>query len=166
MKKIGIILILVWPALIAWFGLHSVFAPKWYYASAFIERNDASIDDVNRAFAEVTPKSAHMELTRVDNTDLSMISARDRDAQALADKLNAVANAIVDKLRDRTPRAPSLTAAAEPPTRPGATFPLIPNLLAGIVLGLFPAVAGIILILVSAARNVSPTPPAAQSPAV
>ena len=80
-----------------------MFAPKWYYASAFIERNDASIDDVNRAFAEETPKSAHMELTWVDNTDLSMISARDRDAQALADKLNAVANAIVDKLRDRTP---------------------------------------------------------------
>lgn len=161
MKKIGIILILIWPALIAWFGFHALFAPKWYYASAVIERNDASIDDMNRAFAQISPKPSYIEFTPVDNTDLFMVNARDRDAQAVTDKINAVANAIINELRGHTPRPPALVSPAEPPTRP-TTFPLIPNLLVGTVLGLFPAIAGVILILVSNRRNVLPVRPAAE----
>ena len=38
MKKIGIALLLFWPALMIAAGFYSSLAPQWYYSTAFIEK--------------------------------------------------------------------------------------------------------------------------------
>ena len=163
MKKIGIALLLFWPALMIAAGLYSSLAPQWYYSTAFIEKGDANMDAVNRAFAEITPKPANVTVAPVTNTDLLEIKARDLKSQIAADNANSVAKALSEKLPAREGKFPRIMAPAEPAPVPDARLVVWANVLGAGVLGLFPATVGLILILLGRSNRSAGTPAIRQA---
>ena len=144
---IGIALMLCWPTLVIWEGFQAYLAPRWYYSTAIIERRSATLEEMNKAFQEVAPDSPEGTFKTAENTDTAVtIGVRDLKAQPASDKANSIAAAIVAKLQKRGPEPPSIVFPAHPELHP-TTFPIGPNLLFGAVIGLIPALGGLILIL-------------------
>ncbi len=120
------------------------------------------MEEFKQAFEQVAPKSQDVTLEPVENTDLVQISARDLKSQSAVDKANTVTAKVVEKLEklkktpSQFPRVKVASAEASPPPRPVTWL----NILVGAVLGLFPAVIGLILFILGRhpERAVAPAP--------
>jgi hypothetical protein len=151
MKKIGIALMLCWPALVILGALSPLFVPKTYTASSFVDRENASIEEFKQAFDEVAPKDQDVTMEPVKNTDLVAITARDLKSQAALDKANSVSSQVVEKLEklekkpSQFPRVRVVIPESSP--LPPARAVVWLNILVGAVVGLFPAIIGLVLFI-------------------
>ena len=142
----GIGLLLCLPLFVIAAGVWSYTMPKFYFSDAFVEVDDTPIQDLNTAFHQVAPESSDVRLEKVQNTDLVVVHVRDSDAQKAADRANAIASGLQERLQKQVAQMPQIAMRAEPGTiamRPRVLL----NMLVGGVLGLFAALAGIIVII-------------------
>jgi hypothetical protein len=159
-KKIGIALILCWPALIILGALSPLLVPKTYSASSFVDRGSASAEDFKEAFEQVASKTQDVTMQFLENSDLVAITARDLKSQSAVDKANSITAKLVEKLEklekqpSQFPRVKIPAGDVLPPARPVVWL----NILVGAVAGLFPAVLGLILFLLGRRPHRALTP--------
>jgi len=121
------------------------------------------MEEFNQAVDQVAPKGQGVTIEPVENTDLVQITARDLKSQSAIDKANSVTAKLVEKLEkmekpekqpSQMPKVKISTGEALPPARPVVWL----NILVGTVLGLFPAVIGLILFILGGRSHRAVTP--------
>lgn len=150
---------LCWPALVILGALSPLFVPKTYSATAFVDRGSASMEEFKQVFDEIAPKSEDVTIEPLKNVDLVMITTRDLNSQQALDKANSVAAKIVEKL-EKKPSQFSRRVVPAPRVLPPARPIVWANILVSAVLGLFPAVIGLILFLLGRRPHRELTPAA------
>ena len=159
---IGTPLLCCLPLFVIAAGILSALAPKSYFSTALIEPSGANFEEVNKAFQEVVQPSAEVRLEEVRNTDLVAIHVRAATAQQAADKANMIASALQQKLQVEGPQPLKILSPAEPASI-SATPSVLGNMVLADILGLLPAIVGLILVILGISDRLSKNYEAGQT---